>query len=310
MGSLKKSLFSSKDMFAAHYAIERMKYLSHQETSDKSLVIARAFEDFNKTADSLTLAYRQLVERSAELLTYPLLLGALEFVSDGLVVSDKANRVVIINTVARSLLGVGNDDVKGNFYWDILDVTRLSPGHPGHYRKKAPSGVEIDIQITPIADNDGKMIGTVGVIRKAVDPDKTAKNLSGVQNSQTLRMNTSSFDLTPILAAVGDIIVDITHRMRSPLGAIQLFAEILKQELEGEKQRVAEDILIGVHSIDVVLSNLLSFAQPIKPDFKKVDLVAVLEESLFFAKPAMKQQKIRLSTGMLTALLTSTRAHW
>jgi signal transduction histidine kinase len=101
-------------------------------------------------------------------------------------------------------------------------------------------------------------------------------------------------DITPMLTAIGDIIMNIAHRMRSPLSAIQLFAELLKQDLSEDKQEMVDDILVGVHSLDAVLNNLLSFAQPVNPRFQEVDLVAVLEESLFFAAPAIKQQGISL----------------
>lgn len=113
-----------------------------------------------------------------------------------------------------------------------------------------------------------------------------------------------SIPVASMLTAIGDIIVNIAHRMRSPLGAIQLFAELLKQDLTAsvpDKQirtqdvvSVLDDILVGVHSLDAVLCNLLSFAQPVTPRFQEVDLVAVLDESLLFAAPAIKQQNISL----------------
>ena len=107
--------------------------------------------------------------------------------------------------------------------------------------------------------------------------------------------------IEPILTAIGDVIIYVADKMRSPLSAIQLFAEVLKQDLSESKEvetqhalSVLDDILLGVHSLNAVLSNLLSFAQPVSPHYQEVDLVAVLDESLLFAASAMEQQNISL----------------
>jgi signal transduction histidine kinase len=94
--------------------------------------------------------------------------------------------------------------------------------------------------------------------------------------------------------AMSDIIMNIVHRMRSPLGAIQLFTEILKGDLEDDKQDIVDEILASVHSLDAVLSNLFSAVQPITPCMQKLDFITVLEESLAFASLAIKQQNIML----------------
>ena len=100
-----------------------------------------------------------------------------------------------------------------------------------------------------------------------------------------------------MLTAIGDIIINIAQQMRSPLSAIQLFAELLRQDLEADSQETVDDILVSVHSLDAVLSNLLSFSQPAKPNLQKVDIVAVLDESLLFAEPVINQQAISLIKG-------------
>jgi signal transduction histidine kinase len=94
--------------------------------------------------------------------------------------------------------------------------------------------------------------------------------------------------------AMSDIIMNIVNLMRSPLGAIQLFTEILKGDLDDDKQDIVNEILASVHSLDAVLSNLLSAVQPITPRMQKLDFINVLEESLTFASLAIKQQSIVL----------------
>lgn len=247
--------------------------------------LAQAFAAFNKSADKLSMAYRQMVVQDTEKmalsrgpLSVPLLLGALEFVPNGIVVVDQEARTVVSNIVARQLTGLSGDEITRELCGDIFEET-LRIKEPGRCLKRIPSGTEVEIYAMPIANDDGRVVGALGIIT----------DLAGREGQ-----NAPVRDLTPVLAAIGDIIMNIAHRMRSPLNAIQLFAELLKQDLGEDKQEMIDDILVGVHSLDAVLSNLLSFSQPVNPRFQEVDLAAILNESLLFATPAIKQQDISL----------------
>ncbi|MBD3184879.1 GHKL domain-containing protein [Candidatus Poribacteria bacterium] len=122
--------------------------------------------------------------------------------------------------------------------------------------------------------------------------DIKVSHLSDIINCSDTESN--SRDMTSLLNIMGDVIVELTQKMRSPLSAVKLFAELLYQDLDGDKQRIARNILVGVNSLDVILSNLLSFAQPVKPDFQRINLSEAIEESLSYSLPAIKQQNISL----------------
>ena len=262
--------------------------MSNHETHDIIPTLAQAFDAFNKSADKLSVAYKQLVAKdiepmaqSDELSSSPLLLGALECVPGGVIVIDREYSIVAVNTAAQELTGLSANDVAGEFCQDVFENT-LKTGMSGHCRKRMSSDVEVEIHISPVADNNGSVIGAVGIL--------------GQQGQSFLPRVVPSprHSLAPMLTAIGDIIMNIAHRMRSPLNAIQLFAELLKQDLDEDKQEMVDDILIGVYSLDAVLCNLLSFSQPVNPRFQEVDLAAVLNESLLFAAPAITQKGISL----------------
>ncbi len=248
-------------------------------------MLAQAFAAFNKSADKLSSVYGQLAgeipEQGLHTLDFgnnvhSLLLGALEYVPDGAIVVDHEGAVVACNATARELIGASED------YMDAFKEG-LATGLPGRFQQRSPSGAEVEIYTTPIMDDSGGIIGVVGVLGQG--DMKAQRRTSSVSPGQPL---------TPVLTAIGDIIINIAQRMRSPLSAIQFFAELLRQDLDADKQEMVDDILVSVHSLDAVLSNLLSFSQPVKPDFQEVDIVAILNESLLFAEPAAKQQAISL----------------
>ena len=93
------------------------------------------------------------------------------------------------------------------------------------------------------------------------------------------------------LTAMGEMAVKIAHEIRNPLGSIELFATILKKELDdfGELRTIAEHISSGVQSINNIISNILMFMRPEQmPDFKPVDICNILDDSLFFSRHIIK----------------------
>jgi PAS domain S-box-containing protein len=214
--------------------------LSNHETHDIIPTLAQAFDAFNKSADKLSVAYKQLVAKdiepmaqSGELSSSPLLLGALECVPGGVIVIDREYSVVAVNTAAQELTGLSANDVAGEFCQDVFENT-LKTGTSKRRRKRMSSDIEVEIHTSPVADNNGNIIGAVGIL--------------GQQGQSSLPRVAPSprHSLAPMLTAIGDIIMNIAHRMRSPLNAIQLFAELLKQDLDEDKQEMVDDILIGV----------------------------------------------------------------
>ncbi|MBI2890490.1 MAG: hypothetical protein HYY13_06855 [Nitrospirae bacterium] len=86
------------------------------------------------------------------------------------------------------------------------------------------------------------------------------------------------------LASMGEMAARIAHELRNPLGSIELFASMLKQDLKDdpEKLRNAEYILRGVHNLNRIVSNLLLYTRFDAPRVRDCDLRAVLDDALEF----------------------------
>ena len=260
--------------------------MSEHDTKDMDPTLADAFAAFNKSADKLSSLYGRLAARApGQEFQFPssgahaqtLLLGALECVPGGIIVVDHECRAVASNTAVQELTGMSGDQIVNS-----TDIFAETIANATSRCSRTPSllNIAVETRTTPIADGYGSIIGAVGVLRHK---DTSLPSTTSPERS-----------LTPILVAIGDVILTIAHKMRSPLSAIQLFAELLKQDLDRDKQEIVDEILVGVHSLDAVLSNLLSFAQPVKPNLTEVNLAEILDESLVFALPAIKQQAISL----------------
>jgi len=76
------------------------------------------------------------------------------------------------------------------------------------------------------------------------------------------------------LAALGEMAAGIAHEIRNPLGAIQLYAGMLVEDLSGYRtgsldhetmMQTAQKIASGVRGLDAIVNDVLSFAQELSP---------------------------------------------
>jgi signal transduction histidine kinase len=134
----------------------------------------------------------------------------------------------------------------------------------------------------PLADAIGSRIGTLHIIR-----DVTEVKALQEQGKRVER-----------LSAMGEMAVELAHEIRNPLGSIELFSSLLVKELSGDLKRWAENIRIGIRSLNTIVSNMLHFANPISPAFFEVNIHEIIEEILGFSDPIMKQREVHVATNL------------
>jgi PAS domain S-box-containing protein len=135
---------------------------------------------------------------------------------------------------------------------------------------------------TPLTDASGSRIGTLHIIR-----DITEVKALQEENKRIER-----------LSAMGEMAVELAHEIRNPLGSIELFASLLIKELSGDPGRWAENIRIGIRSLNTIVSNMLHFANPLSPVFSDVSMHEVVQEIVKFCDPLISQRHVYLETDL------------
>ena len=84
------------------------------------------------------------------------------------------------------------------------------------------------------------------------------------------------------LREMGEMAAGIAHEIRNPLGSIELFASLLKKDLEGdtEKENLVQHIRAGVQNMDRIISTFLLFAKSAQPSRQQCDINHLLTECL------------------------------
>jgi PAS domain S-box-containing protein len=203
----------------------------------------------------------------------------LESLTNGVIVVNRSGRITTFNQTAGSLTGLKPKNCLGKtlkevFPFDLFEslVARLEKNR----RETVSEDHDITtpdkkkfharISASPVWDNHGGQIGTVLILQDKTDLRRLEEL---AHRNQRLR-------------EMGEMAAGIAHEIRNPLGSIELFASLLKKDLEEdpEKVKLVQHIRAGVQNMDRIISTLLLFAKSSQPSRQQCDINLLLSELL------------------------------
>lgn len=289
-------------------------FVQRNPVTGEAKLLLEAFEMFTQASSSLESAFSQL-QAKAQKLTEELEAKNLELERS---LREKVEAQNYLKTILERLpCGVFVLDDKGNLSLCnpmASEVLKQSPCKPaGKAKRRRPflsaemrnylaasaseNGANTEMEIpftrrnknrilatsgTPLTDAGGSRTGTLHIIR-----DVTEVKALQEKNKRSER-----------LSAMGEMAVELAHEIRNPLGSIELFASLLVKELSGDPKRWAENIRIGIRSLNTIVSNMLHFANPLSPVFSGVCMHEVVQEIAKFCDPLMSQRQVHLETDL------------
>jgi PAS domain S-box-containing protein len=261
-------------------------------------ILSQAFQTFNEATQQLQDSYDDLKER-VKLLDLELtkknqeleknltekeevknyLNNILESLTTGVIVIDKQGKITTFNKTAGLITGLTPESCLGKPLKDLLHddlfenmVSRLAKtgGKPLSVDREIStanaSRIHIQASASPVLDPDDQQIGSLLIVK---DMTRIRHLEIEAQRNQRLR-------------SMGEVAAGIAHEIRNPLGSIELFASLLKKDVEGdeEKFKLVEHIRSGVKNMDRIISTLLLFAKSPRPSQQKCDIHELLNTLL------------------------------
>ncbi len=246
--------------------------------AEELALLKEAFNRFTEATESLQLAYSRL-EKEAQALKAELaaqkeyLELILESISEGVVALNVKAEIEHANKAAIEMLSIPLDHMKGRVLWDLLGVKGFTEEVVLNDGERI-----LLLSSSPLLRGD-REVGSVVVLRD-ITRQKELEEAAARQQR---------------MAAMGEMATNIAHEIRNPLGSIELFAGLLKRELEGSSQeRWVESILSVTHHMETVISNLLLFARPFQPQKRAVSIGELVDESLMMTMHAITEKEIEL----------------
>jgi PAS domain S-box-containing protein len=201
----------------------------------------------------------------------------LESQTNGVLVVDRTGNITTCNKTTgtitgnkpKSCLGKSLNEVFPLFESVVAQLAK-SRGETISQDKdisNANGGIlHIRISASPVWDNHGGQIGTILILQ---DMTEFRRMEELAQRNQRLR-------------EMGEMAAGIAHEIRNPLASIELFASLLKKDLEGdgEKENLVHHIRAGVQNMDRIISTLLLFAKSAQPSRQQCDINLLITECL------------------------------
>ena len=284
-GENKKDIRLLNDAFTSfNEATERLQqYYGHLEERVKEL---------NLELEKKNSELRVSLQEKEEVKDY--LNNILESLSTGVIAFNPDGKITMFNKAARKITHLTSRDVAGKYFDNVFPSLLSEEIINSNLLKEPDEDFETETTVTTRDKN-------VLQVRLSSSPVKSVRgNVIGfvllIQDISKIKKLEEQVQRTNRLAAMGEIAVSIAHEIRNPLGAIELFASLLKKDLKNHKDasRLIDHISSGVKSLDQIISNLLLFTRRQKLALQNMDMQKYLDDSLLFISHIMKQSNIKL----------------
>lgn len=267
-------------------------------TTEEATLLKQAFASFDEAAGTLERSYQLLTARVQELnveleasnlaLRHSLqaneeikdhLHAIMESLATGVLVTDSDARIMTVNRTAAVMLDVDRGVLLGRSLPALLTEWGYPRGESGEVVRKTR---RLAVTLTDLRGAEGEAIGRIAQFQDVTELKRLAEQ---VQRQQRL-------------AAMGEMAARLAHEIRSPLGSIELFGSLLRQELSGDpaRRQLAEHICTAVRATDHLIGNTLSFVSPRRPKWEPVALPRLIEEAVLLATPLIETHRVRVRT--------------
>ena len=241
--------------------------------------------------------------------------AVLQSATEGILLIDANGRITLVNPAAERMFGYDPDELMGQPL-EVLLPERIHDTHHDHRARYfagprvRPMGTGLDLAGRrkdgtefPVEISLSYVHSAEGMSAMALITDITERKRVEAQ----LQRQRETLYQTEKLAALGTLSAGIAHEMNNPLGIITSRIEVMLLDAEEHNlpAQVLEDLQVlhrATQRVARIATNLRSFARQTPREHARVDLNAVVQETLLLMQKPLEVDGIRLTTRLDSAL--------
>jgi len=222
--------------------------------------------------------------------------GAVENTNEAFVTIDRNQKVLFFNKAAEKIFGYSRDEVLGRDL-DLIMSPKCSRDHHQAVARYIETGVPKRIghhtEIMALRRNGETFPADISFsISHAQGALYFTAIVRDLTETKALQERISRAER---LAALGQVVAEISHEIKNPLMMIGGFARQLAKESGDEKSRNKLNIIVNeVLRLEGLLKEMREFYLPRALELKEIEINALLKQVQDFIKEDCKKRNIRL----------------
>ncbi len=236
-------------------------------------------------------------------------------IDDQMMVIDLDYGIIEVNRALLAMVGLRREEVVGKHCYEVshhLKEPCSSPDHPCPLKDAVASGKAASSTHVHF-DKDGRehyihvvchpIFGEDGKVRRVID---LSRDITKEVNARTRMLHDDK------MSSLGKLSASVVHEINNPLTGILNFIKLMQRLLGKESvsetdlhnmQNYLEMVYNETSRVSKTVSNLLAFSRRTSPEFKPVDINALVEETLTLTEYQLRLQGIAVKRQLAPNLL-------
>lgn len=274
------------------------------EGERKSRVKVESSDEIGELANEFNRMAERITESENELRAFA---QAVEDATDAIIMADPQGNGYYVNPAFVTITGYSAEYARGRNLSFMKSVKTpvetfagmreaIEEGSPWRgelwNRRKNGENYPVDLSISPIHDEDGRVVSLLGIHR-----DITLAREYRDALEREVEARTREIAETEGLTAMGRMASMIAHDLRNALSTIKMNLQILSRqhgEADGTTREHCEMSLEQVAYMEEIMRDMLSFARPERPRLDWQDVAQLLDDAMATMSHSAEMQEVEV----------------
>ncbi len=209
--------------------------------------------------------------------------AVVETIVDGIVVIDTGGRMSWSNSAAQKLFGYHASELVGNNV-SMLMPPHDSRSHDGYLRRYVETGerriIGIGREVRGRRKDGSEFPLYLAVGETSVNGQRKFTGI--LRDLSVTKRLVHLLRERQTLARIGELAAVVAHEVRNPLAAIRGVVEVIQTRFPSDSsdRKVLGDLLTRVDSLDHLVADLLVYARPAPPTFRRAPVLPLVRETI------------------------------